>query len=70
MNIVPGGFSHVEPEIRGVKWACGDVIELRVHTLYTLQVTDAHSQTRRLRLDVSRAAHLRDASIALYNQTF
>lgn len=48
MNTVAGCFSHVEPEIRGVNWACGDVLELRVRTLYTLYVTDDQSHTRQL----------------------
>lgn len=48
MKTVAGCFSHVEPEIRGVNWACGDALERRVHTLYTLHVRDAQSHTRQL----------------------
>lgn len=31
MNVVPGCFSHVEPEIGGVKWARSNVSEPRAH---------------------------------------
>lgn len=48
MNTVAGCFSHVEPEIRGVNWACGDVLELTVRTLSTQHVTDVQSHAKQL----------------------